>query len=247
MTQTAEKLSPQTPDYTAIKARQQIAWGSGDYGKIGVTLQINGEQLLEALDVRTGETLLDVAAGNGNATLAGARRFCKVTSTDYVPLLLEQSARRAAAEGFDIEYRQADAEQLPFNDSTFDYVVSTFGVMFTPNQLQSASELARVCKPGGKIGLANWTSDGFIGQLFKTIGKYVAPPPGLDSPAAWGTTEFLHRAFGAKSTAIDTTQREFMFRYRTPQHWLDLFGTYYGPVLKVFRNHRPFGTQALPR
>jgi len=220
-------------DFDAVKSKQQVAWGSGDYGRIGVTLQITGEQLCETMDLRAGQSVLDVAAGNGNVTLAAARRFCNVTSTDYVQSLLDQSSQRANAEGLPVEYQQADAENLPFSDSQFDNVVSTFGVMFTPNQAQSASELIRVCKSGGKIGMANWTPDGFIGQLFKTLGQYLPPPPGVSSPAAWGTESFLSENFG-ECSKIDTKVCNFNFRYQSPQHWLDLFSNYYGPLLKAF-------------
>ncbi len=220
-------------DLDAVKSKQQIAWGSGDYSRIGVTLQITGEQLCEVMDLRAGQSVLDVAAGNGNATLAAARRFCNVTSTDYVQSLLDQSSRRATAESLPVKYQQADAENLPFEDNYFDNVVSTFGVMFTPNQAQTASELIRVCKTGGKIGLANWTPQGFIGQLFKTLGQYIPPPQGVNSPAAWGTDAFLQQHF-AGCTKIDASAKEFNFRYQSPQHWLDLFGTYYGPLLKAF-------------
>ena len=234
MTTSAEKLENITPDYTAIKAKQQVAWGSGDYGRVGVTLQISGEQLCETMDLRAGQTVLDVAGGNGNVTLAAARRFCSVVSTDYVESLLGQSKVRAEAEGLDIEYRQADAENLPFDDNRFDNVVSTFGVMFAPDQITSARELVRVCKPGGKIGMANWTPDGFIGQLFKIIGGYVSPPPGVSSPSTWGTAAFLNQNFGTTCRHIHSTKEHFAFRYRSPQHWLDLFRTYYGPLLKAF-------------
>src|SRR5882757_7205886 len=163
-------------DLEAMKARQHGAWSSGDYAIVGTTLQIVGEDLCEVLDLRSGQKVLDVAAGNGNVTLAAARRWCDVVSTDYVPSLLERGRTRAAAEGLSVEFREADAEALCFGDATFDAVVSTFGVMFTPNQDQAAAELMRVCKSGGKIGLANWTPEGFIGQLFKTLGKYLPPP-----------------------------------------------------------------------
>src|SRR5215208_8301631 len=174
-------------DLPSLKARQQAAWSSGDYAVVGTTLQIVGEELCEALDIRSGQSVLDVAAGNGNASLAAARRWCDVTATDYVPALLERARERAEAERLDIEFRDADAEALPFPDASFDVVVSTFGVMFTPDQERAASELVRVTKPGGKIGLANWTPEGFIGQLFKTIGKPLPPPTGVKSPALWGT------------------------------------------------------------
>lgn len=223
-----------TPDYTAIKAKQQAVWGAGDYARIGVTLQIVGEQLCEAMDLRAGQSVLDVAGGNGNASLAAARRFCKVVSTDYVDALLAKSAKRAEVEGLAIDYQTADAENLPFADNAFDNVISTYGVMFTPNQVQSASELRRVCKPGGKIGLANWTPASFIGQLFKTVGGYLPPPAGVNSPAAWGTREFLDAQFGPYVQAIEAQPRHFTFRYQSPQHWLDVFSTYYGPTVKAF-------------
>jgi ubiquinone/menaquinone biosynthesis C-methylase UbiE len=222
------------PDLKALKARQQIAWSAGDYALIGTTLQIVGEELCEALDVRSGQKVLDVAAGNGNASLAAARRWCDVTATDYVPALLERTRERAAAERLPIEFREADAEALSFPDATFDVVVSTFGVMFTPDQERAAAEMLRVCKPGGKIGLANWTPDGFIGQLFKTIGKHVPPQPGARSPALWGTRARIAELFESSATSVKSAQRNFVFRYRSPEHWLEVFKTYYGPVLKTF-------------
>ncbi len=230
------ETAPNEPDYAAIKTKQRSAWGSGDYGRVGVLLQITGEQLAEAMDLRAGASVLDVAAGNGNATLAAARRFCNVVSTDYVESLLEQSRKRTEAEGLTVEYRQADAEDLPFDDGSFDNVMSTFGVMFTPNQARSAAEMIRVCQPGGRIGMANWTPAGFIGRLFKIIGQYVAPPPGVRSPGLWGTEEFLAENFGPFATNIDTTSRMYNFRFRSPQHWLDLFATYYGPLFKAFES-----------
>ena len=178
--------------------------------------------------------MLDVAAGNGNATLAAARRWCDVTSTDYVPSLLESGRARAQAEGHAIRFQEADAENLPFPDASFDAVMSTFGVMFTPNQDKAASELARVCKPGGRIGLANWTPESFIGQLFKTIGKYIPPAPGVKSPALWGTKARLEELFGKTAKEIRTTSREFTFRYRSPAHWIEVFRTYYGPMNKTY-------------
>jgi ubiquinone/menaquinone biosynthesis C-methylase UbiE len=221
-------------DLAALKTKQQAAWSSGDYAVVGTTLQIVGEQLCEALDLRAGQKVLDVAAGNGNATLAAARRWCDVTSTDYVPSLLERGRIRAAAEGLSIEFRPADAEALEFSDGAFDVVVSTFGVMFTPNQDQAAAELLRVCKSGGKIGLANWTPEGFIGQLFKTLGKYLPPPAGARSPALWGTPARITEMFGAASASIRTEKRHFTFRYRSPEHFLEIFKNYYGPMLKAF-------------
>jgi ubiquinone/menaquinone biosynthesis C-methylase UbiE len=228
-----------------LKARQQTAWSSGDYAVIGTTLQIVGEELCEALDVRSGQKVLDVAAGNGNVSLAAARRWCDVIATDYVQALLDRARERAAAERLDIEFQQADAESLPFADASFDVVVSTFGVMFTPDQDRAAAEMLRVCKPGGKIGLANWTPDGFIGQLFKTIGKYVPPAPGARSPALWGTRARLAELFESHASSLESAPRNFVFRYRSPEHWLDIFKRYYGPVLKTFAALEPGAQSAL--
>jgi ubiquinone/menaquinone biosynthesis C-methylase UbiE len=221
-------------DFAAIKAKQQSAWSAGDYAIVGTTLQIVGESLCEAVDLRAGARVLDVAAGNGNAALAAARRWCDVVATDYVAALLDQARVRAGAECLAIEFRQADAEALPFPDNSFDGVLSTFGVMFTPNQAQAARELVRVCKPGGKIGLANWTPGSLIGELFKLIGKYAPPPAGVMSPALWGTEAHLRELFGDEVSAIDTIRRHFVFRYRSAEHWLSVFKTYYGPMLKTF-------------
>jgi SAM-dependent methyltransferase len=232
-------------DLKAVKARQQGAWSSGDYAVVGTTLQIVGEELCEALDLRAGQKVLDVAAGNGNVSLAAARRWCAVTATDYVPTLLQRASERATAERLNMEVREADAEALPFSDGTFDVVVSTFGVMFTPDQDRAAAEMVRVCKPGGKIGLANWTPDGFIGQLFKTLGQHVAPPPGVKSPALWGTRARIDELFGLQAESISSAQRNFVFRYRSPEHWIDIFRTYYGPLLKTFAALEPARQAAL--
>jgi SAM-dependent methyltransferase len=221
-------------DFAAVKQRQQAAWSSSDYAVVGTTLQIVGETLCEALDLRSGSRVLDVAAGNGNATLAAARRWCDVTSTDYVPSLLESGQARARAEGHAIMFQQADAEKLPFPDASFDVVMSTFGVMFTPNQHAAASELARVCKPGGKIGLANWTPESFVGRLFRTIGKYIPPAAGVPSPALWGTRARLDELFAGSAQQIRITRREFTFRYRSPMHWIEVFRAYYGPMNRTF-------------
>jgi len=224
---------PPTIDLTTVKSRQQAAWGSGDYARIGTTLQIVGELLCEAVDLRSNQRVLDVAAGNGNATLAAARRFAEVVSTDYVRALLERGRERADAERLPVMFQEADAEALPFPDASFDVVLSTFGVMFTPNQQLAAHELMRVCRPGGKIGMANWTPASFIGQLFKTLGQYIPPAPGAKSPALWGDKAHLDALFGPKGT-VAATSRNFMFRYKSPRHWVDMFRTYYGPVMKAF-------------
>jgi ubiquinone/menaquinone biosynthesis C-methylase UbiE len=209
-------------------------WRSGDYAVIGTTLQIVGELLNEAADVRADERVLDVAAGNGNATLAAARRFARVTSTDYVPALLERGQRRAEAEGFDhIRFEVADAEALPYDDGSFDVVLSTFGVMFTPDHEQAARELLRVCRPGGRIALASWTPAGFVGQLFRLVASYVPPPAGVRSPVLWGTEAHLQALF-ASAARIEHATRLFTFRYRSPEHWIEVFRAYYGPVHKAF-------------
>jgi ubiquinone/menaquinone biosynthesis C-methylase UbiE len=221
-------------DGEAIKARQRIAWGSGDYGIIGTTLQIVGESLCETVDLRAGSKVLDVAAGNGNCSLAAARRWCDVTSTDYVPALLDLGRRRAEADRFSIRFQEADAEALPFEDGAFDAVLSSFGVMFTPNQSKAASEMLRVCRPQGRIGLANWTPRGFIGQLFGVIGRHVPPSPGLTPASRWGTEDHINLLFGAAASDIRVIPREFVFRYRSPEHWIEVFRTWYGPVHKTF-------------
>jgi SAM-dependent methyltransferase len=224
--------NPTAPDYTAIKQRQQATWAAGDYAVIGTTLQIVGEHLCEAIDLQAGERVLDVAAGNGNATLAAARRFAQVTATDYVGALLDRAKMRSVAEGLPVTYHEADAEALPFADDSFDVVLSTFGVMFTPNQEKAAAELCRVVRTGGRIGLTNWTPAGFIGQLFKTIGKHLPPPAGLKSPALWGSEERLAELFAGHHLSV--AKQTFNFRYRSPAHWLETFKTYYGPTNRAF-------------
>jgi SAM-dependent methyltransferase len=221
-------------DLKALKARQQAAWASGDYAVIGTTLQIVGESLAEACDLRWDERVLDVAAGNGNATLAAARRGCKVVSTDYVGSLLERGAERARAERLEVEFREADVEALPFQDASFDAVLSTFGVMFAPDHARSAAEMARVCRSGGRIGLANWTPAGFIGQLFKVLGRHMPPPAGAQPPALWGGVAHVRALFGERAAKIEATPRMFNFRYRSAAHFIEVFRTWYGPVHKAF-------------
>jgi ubiquinone/menaquinone biosynthesis C-methylase UbiE len=221
-------------DFSAIKQRQHATWASGNYAIVGTTLQIVGEYLAEAVDLRAGERVLDVAAGNGNATLAAARRFAHVTSTDYVPELLEKGAERARANGLDVRFQQADAEDLPFADGAFDVALSTFGVMFAPDQARAAQELTRVVKRGGRIGLASWTPEGFIGDLFRLIASYVPPPAGVQSPMLWGTEPRIVELFGPDSADIRCERRHFNFRYRSADHWIDVFKSYYGPTHKVY-------------
>ena len=231
------------PDYGAIKVKQKATWASGDYSVIGTTLQIVGERVCEAIDIRAGEAVLDIAAGNGNATLAAARQFAKVTSTDYVGALLERGRQRAAAEHLDVMFIEADAEALPFADNSYDAVLSTFGVMFAPNQDRAASEMSRVVRSGGRIGLANWTPEGFIGQLFKIIGKHVAPPAGVKSPALWGTEARLAELFPGH--LIKAEKKIFHFRYLSPEHFINVFRTWYGPTHRAFAALDPAGQAAL--
>jgi SAM-dependent methyltransferase len=226
--------APAGIDFDAIKQRQQATWSSGNYAVVGTTLQIVGETLAEAVDLRAGERVLDVAAGNGNASLAAARRHAHVVSTDYVPHLLEKGAARAQAEGLDIRFQAADAEALPFEDESFDVALSTFGAMFTPEHGRIAREFLRVVRSGGRIGMANWTAEGFIGQLFRVVGSYVPPPAGVQSPALWGSEPHIVALFGPHATDIRCTRRLFNFRYRSPAHWLQVFRGYYGPVLKAY-------------
>jgi len=243
-TATTPNTSTTTPDLAAVKAKQQVMWASGDFAVIGTTLQIVGETLCEAVDLRSGETVLDVAAGNGNATLAAARRFAHVTSTDYVPTLLERGRRRAEAEGLDVTFEVADAEALPYPTASFDVVVSTYGVMFAPDHAKSSSELLRVCRLGGRIGLACWTPEGFLGEMFRTMAKHVPPPAGVQSPLLWGKPDHIQTLFAA-ATAITNTRRTFAFRYESAEHFVHVFRTFYGPTFKAFAALDEAGQAAL--
>ena len=236
-----------TPDFAAIKHKQRATWASGDFAVIGTTLQIVGESLAEAADIRAGERVLDVAAGNGNATLAAARRFADVTSTDYVPALLDKGRERARAEGLQIQFKVADAEELPFADASFDAVLSTFGAMFTPEHARAANEMLRVLRHGGRVGMANWTPEGFIGRLFKVVGAHVPPAAGLKSPALWGTEAHIAELFGPRASQIRCERRVFNFRYRSVAHWLQVFRDFYGPTHKAFAALEGAARDALER
>jgi len=228
---TTENQAP-VIDFVAVKEKQQKTWGTGNYAEVGATLQIVGEHLAESLDLRAGQKVLDVAAGNGNFSMAAARRYTEVTSTDFVAGLLEKGRIRALADGFDINYQLADAENLPFADASFDVAASIYGIMFTPNQRQSAAEITRVVRPGGKIGMANWTPDGFIGRLFTTLGQHIPNP--LPSPALWGTADHIHAMFGDQAEGIAIKRRLFNFHYLNPEAWLNNFKHVYGPVKNAF-------------
>ena len=233
------------PNLAAIKQKQQATWASGDFAIIGTTLQIVGETLCEAIDLRPGSKVLDVAAGNGNCSLAAARRWCEVTSTDYVPALLEDGRRRAAAERLPIAFQEADVEALPFADGSFDVVMSSFGVMFAPDHQRSASEMLRVVRSGGTIALANWTPAGFIGRMFQVMGRHIPPPAGVTPPPRWGLPEHLELLFGAGAAVIRTAPRDFVFRYRSAAHMIDVFRNWYGPVHKAFAALAPEGQARL--
>jgi SAM-dependent methyltransferase len=235
----------EAPDLAAIKVKQQATWASGDFAVIGVTLQIVGETLAEAADVCAGERVLDIAAGNGTATLAAAHRFAHVTSTDYVPELLEKGAARARAEGLDVRFQEADAEALPFADGTFDVALSTFGMMFAPDHGKTAAEALRVVRSGGRVAMANWTPEGFVGQLFKLIGKHLPPPAGLASPALWGSEPHIVQLFGPEAADIRCERRMFNFRYESPAHWVRIFRDFYGPTHKAFAALPPAGQKRL--
>ncbi len=240
-------MEAQKPDTSAIKERQQKTWTSGNYAMVGNLLVIIGEQLCEAVDLRSGDKVLDVATGSGNTALSAARRFCEVIGLDYVPELIEQARSRAEAERLGVSFEVGDAENLPYADGSFDVVLSTLGVMFAPDQEKAASELLRVCRPGGKIGLANWTPDGYIGNMFRTMGKHVSPPPGIKPPPLWGTEERLRELFGEAVSSLQTTRRTCFFRYPSAAYFVEYFRDYYGPTLKAFESLDEAGRDALAR
>lgn len=226
-------------DTTAIKERQQAAWASGDFSVIAVSTTIVGELLCESLDLHSGERVLDVACGSGNAAIAAARRFAEVTGVDYVPELLEQSRRRFAVEGLQGSFVVGDAEDIPFHDASFDVVMSTFGTMFAPDQERAAAELLRVCRPGGRIGLACWTPGGAVGQAFKTTASYAPPPPGLRPPVEWGTEPRLRELFADGISDLRAEQREAKFRFYSAEKFVNWFRTYFGPTIKAFEALSP--------
>jgi ubiquinone/menaquinone biosynthesis C-methylase UbiE len=243
--ETSPVAATPAPDLAAIKQRQQATWSSGDYHMIGTQIQIVSELLIEALDVHSTERVLDVATGSGNAALAAARRGCAVVGSDYVPALLDRARRRADAEGLEIEFVEGDAEALPFADGSFDVVSSVFGAMFAPNQEQTASELARVARSGGRIGVVAHTPDGFIGNLFKVIGKHVPPPTGLRSPILWGTEGRLRELFGDAIAELRAEKRHYVFRDRSPEQFVEYWRRFYGPTLKAFETVGDAGREAL--
>jgi SAM-dependent methyltransferase len=244
---TSATIAPvaQAPDLQAVKGRQQVTWSAGDYSRVGNIILITAELLCEAVNPRAGQRVLDVASGSGNAALAAARRFTDVISTDYVPALLDEGRKRAEAEGLPMAFQEADAENLPFPDASFDVVLSTFGAMFAPDHEQVARELVRVCRPGGKIGMTNWTPEGFLGDFFRTMGKHVPPPAGVRSPMLWGSEGHLQQLFGDSLVELTATRRMFVWRQPSPRAWIDYMRTFYGPTLKAFASLDGAGQERL--
>jgi ubiquinone/menaquinone biosynthesis C-methylase UbiE len=226
-------MTAPTTDFETIKKNQRAAWETGDYPRVGNTLQIIAELLVEAADVRAGQRVLDVACGQGNAAMAAARRFATATGVDYATNLLEQGRERAAAEHLDVTLTEGDAEKLPFPDASFDLTLSTVGVMFAPNHQRAADELVRVTAPGGKIALASWTPSGMVGHLFKTVGSWAPPPAGVRPPPLWGTPGHLTELFGERVEWTSVTVREYVFRYHSPEHFSQWFRQFYGPITRL--------------
>lgn len=233
-------------DLRTVTEMQQQVWAQGDFAVIGNLVVLVAENLAETANVRPGERVLDVACGSGNTAIAAARRtWGPVTGLDFVPALLERGRQRAAAEGLEVEYVEGDAQELPFEDDSFDVVLSTFGAMFAPDQQRTADELLRVCRPGGRIGMANWTPDGFVGHLFRTVAEHAPPPPGLDPPLLWGTEQRLDTLFRDRVSGIDVGRRSLVQRFHSPEHWIDVFRTWFGPMKTAFERVGPEGEQAL--
>lgn len=231
-------------DTTTVKQRQQAAWAAGDYAAVGTRLLLTAELLCEAVDLRAGERVLDVACGNGNAALAAARRFCQVVGVDYVPALLDRARLRAGAEGLEVSFQEADAEALPFPDASFDAVLSTCGAMFAPDQEQTAAELLRVCRPGGRIGMVNWTPDSYVAELFRAIGRHVPPPPGLRPPVLWGDEARLRELFGPE-VRISAPRRSFLWRFPSAEYQAEFFASFYGPTNRALATLEPDRAAAL--
>jgi SAM-dependent methyltransferase len=234
------------PDLGAVTQVQQQIWSRGDFAKIGIAAQIVAEELCEAVDVMPGSRVLDVACGAGNGAIAACRRNADAVGLDYVPALLERARERAAAEGYEIEFVEGDAQQLPFEDASFDYVISTFGAMFAPDQEKTASELLRVCRPGGKIGMANWPPRGLVGGgLFKVAAQHAPPPPGVLPPVLWGTEERLGDLFGHGVSELKVNERQWNFCYLSPEHCIEVFKTFFGPVITALERVGEEGAEAL--
>lgn len=234
------------PDLQAVTQVQQQIWSKGDFAMVASLVNYTSESLAEALDIVPDERVLDVACGSGNGAIAAARRaWGNTVGTDYVPALLERARERAAAERLDIEFVGADAQDLPFEDASFDVVMSIYGAMFAPDQAKAASELLRVVKPGGRIGMANWTPEGSVGRMFQTTAKHAPPPPGIDSPLLWGTEERLRELFGDGIADLRVEKRVSRQPFRSADHYIDFFRTYFGPSKMAYERVGPEGEGAL--
>ncbi len=236
----------ETVDLEAVGKAQQQTWSEGDFSVVAAIVMPDAEALAEALDIMPGERVLDVACGSGNAALAAARRaWGSTVGSDFVPALLERGRERAAAERLEVEFVEGDATNLPFGEAEFDVVISIFGAMFAANQEKAAAELLRVCKPGGRIGMANWTPTGFVGEMFMTNAKHVPPPPGMKPPLLWGTEERLRELFGDEISDLRVERRVSVQRFRSIDHWLEIFRTYFGPTKVAFERVGADGEAAL--
>jgi ubiquinone/menaquinone biosynthesis C-methylase UbiE len=236
---------PHGLDFAAVKARQQRTWASGDYSLIATLIHASAERLVQSADLEAGWRVLDVATGSGNAALAAARCRCEVIGVDYVPELLESARRRADAEGLAIEFREGDAEALPFDGNQFDAAISVFGVMFAPDQERVASELVRVVRPGGRIALASWTPEGFVGGMLRIVSKFVPPPSGTRPSVLWGQEERVRELFAGALSALEMKRRHFVFRFRSAAEFVEVFRSFYGPILKAFEAVGPEGAREL--
>lgn len=245
MATTATTSADPTIDFAAVTRRQQSVWASGEYSVVASRIPVISELLCDAADIQAGSRVLDVAGGTGNTALAAARTGARVVTLDYVPSLLERARARAAAEGLEIETVEGDAQSLPFPDRAFDAVISVVGAMFAPDQRRAAAEMLRVCRGGGTIAMANWTPDGFIGGLFRTVGAHVPPPPGLTPPPLWGTEEHVRGLLGDGVRDARMRRREYTWRYTSPEEFVQVFREFYGPTHVAFAGLEPEGRDAL--
>ncbi|GIK36281.1 MAG: hypothetical protein BroJett011_01140 [Chloroflexota bacterium] len=224
-----------TPEMEALKAKLKATWMAGDFGHIAETYAPGAAEFVNRLNLRSGERVLDVACGTGNLTLPAARSGASVTGQDIAPNLLEQGRARANAEGLTVRFDENDAEALPYDDAAFDTVITMFGAMFTPRPNITAAELVRTCRPGGRIAMANWTPGGFIGQMFKIVGKYVPPAPGMPSPLLWGDEAIIAERFNGSVTDLQLTPRLITFTFPfSASEVVEAFRRYYGPTVKAF-------------
>lgn len=223
------------PSFEAITERQQQTWATGDFNVISRLTLPMSEALVEAMNPRPGQRVLDVACGTGNAALIASRRFCDVTGIDYVPALVERARTRAEGEGAEIDFQVGDAQALPFPDASFDVVLSAIGVMFAPNQEQAASELLRVCRPGGTIGLASWMPEKFGGDFFAAHARHAPPPPGIKPPTRWGTEAGLQELIGSGVSRMESNRHKCFAHFLSIDHAFDIHRTYFGPTIQAMK------------